>query len=178
MLKKSPGLVTLASVPTTVLYPGCPLCGQNILSPEWLKTVGERPVSIAHVAVFGRRSIERRELPLGERAPDEAVTVVGHNEHKRAIFHPAGGRAAPEGWPEQLKRAFVRTAAALGFDLIDKNAQHGLDDVLRFEEFMARAHEYLAEAEAQVRGAEEELEFRRKEVNLLAERFSDPERGA
>lgn len=155
---------------TTILYPICPVCGQNVRSLEWLKTIGQRPVSIACESTFARRSIERRDLRLGEVASSDAVQVVGADLDGKPVFAAAGGRTAPDGWAVRLKRALVRAASTLGFEIVDpdgesEDAALGLSDPeLTPEEFAAEAREYLAEAEAAVESARLELELRRKEV--------------
>jgi hypothetical protein len=131
-----------------VLYCGCPLCGQNVKTLEWLKGISDRPISIAHIARFARRSIERRELSLGEAAPDEAVVTIRVDGQDKPVFAPAGGMLAPPGWSELLRTQLRRAANALGFQLSE---QPNLNDPqLTKREFQALARSYISEAEDEI----------------------------
>lgn len=138
---------------------------------DWVESVGVRPIAIAHEMRFAQSAIARRDLALGEKASPDAVVVESIDGDGRPTFIPALGREAPDGWSEQLRRALVRAARALGFRIEDETATIAdFDGTLSHEEFEARVQEYIGDAERMVREARAELEFREKEIATLMKR--------
>lgn len=149
-------------MPRTVLRPACPVCGQTLRSNDWMRTVGVRPIAVAHELYYARQFIDRRDLAPGERASRAAVVVVSVDEKGNPRFAPANGRIAPDGWLERLRLALDRAVEVV--DSLDDDDSGSLAGAENREDFEERSKRYIAEAEAS-------LAARKREVEKLAERW-------
>lgn len=156
-----------------MLRPACPVCGQTLRANDWIETVGEQPISIAHEIRFGRRTIERRALDIGEESSPDAYVVASLDARGKPKFAPARGREAPEGWREKLRYSFKRAAVALGFRVEEVDAGDPAEKLRGAEsdiEFEREAAAYIREAQRDLDEARAELDVRRREVTQMTAR--------
>lgn len=128
-------------------------------------------MSVAHELTYSQGRIDRRVLALGERASHGAFVVDRVDDSGDPVFAAAGAREAPDGWVPQLKRALVRAAIALGFEVsgnVNEDAP-SLHDASTREEFEALSKDYITDAERALEEARAELELRRREVSAAAQ---------
>lgn len=101
-----------------ILYPACPVCGQDVRNPRWAEGVGKHKLRIAYEHNMKQRFVGRRDLEIGERSIYGAVAVAQVAENGKCTYRSAERELAPPGWIEKLEYAMKRAAEALGWKLV------------------------------------------------------------